>query len=317
MNAPSNPTDIARETLKQLAVRRIAPTPDNYRDLYHKIAGETEADLRQPLDQKLAALAAGLPDAQAKGREAVERALAHRDWTHARGALLALVESASAREPADGDEDWPAMARELLKALDARHVGWTRARKHDAVERLLSLPAREGNSHVHRLRSLIHTWNEAPPADTPEVTAAEPASDLIQPLRECLSIALDVVLPGVLRGASDLAWEARMIATRARQATDAAALAQVGNDLRQFTRRVEFHAGGDAEVRAGLLRVLRALIDNIQDLVDNDHWIQGQVAIVRNVLERPLTPELIEQAERAIRDLALKQGALKRSLDEA
>ncbi len=317
MTATSNPTDIARETLKQLAVRRIAPTPDNYRELYHKISGEPEAEPRQPLDLRLAALATSLPEPQAKKRELIERALAHRDWTHARGALLALLETPAAREDA-GDDDWPHLARDLIKALDARHAGWTRAKKHEAIDRMLSLPAREGNSHVHRLRSLMHTWNESPPADTPEVAAASEAqTDLSQALRECLAVALDVVLPGVLRGAPDLAWEARMLATRARQATDSEALSQVGNDLRQFTRRVEFHAGGDAEVREGLLRILRALIDNIQDLVDNDHWIQGQVAIVRNALDRPLTPEVIEQAEQAIRDLALKQGALKRSLDEA
>src|SRR5690606_7120681 len=113
------------------------------------------------------------------------------------------------------------------------------------------------------------------------------------------------------------AWEARMLATRARQATDPEALAQVGHDLRQFTRRVELHAGGDGEVREGLLRILRLLVDNIQDLVDNDHWIQGQVAIVKNALDGPLTAEVVEHAEKAIRDLMVKQGALKRTLDEA
>ena len=33
------PSDIARETLKQLAVRRLPPTPDNYQALYEEIAG--------------------------------------------------------------------------------------------------------------------------------------------------------------------------------------------------------------------------------------------------------------------------------------
>lgn len=319
MNASSNPTDIARETLKQLAVRRIAPTPDNYRELYHQISGmaEAEADPRQPLDQKLAAMLAGLPETLAKKRDLFERALAQRDWPSSRGAILALIEAALAGQ--DDGEDWPATTRELIKALDGRHAGWTRAKKHEAIDRLLTLPVRDGSSHVLRLRSLIHTWNESPPAEVTEIAAAahDANTDLSQQLRECLVIALEVVLPGVLRGAADLAWEARMLANRARQATDAAALAQVGNDLRQFTRRVEFHAGGDVEIREGLLRILRALIDNVQDLVDNDHWIQGQVAIVRNVLEKPLTPEVIEQAERAIKELALKQGALKRSLDEA
>jgi diguanylate cyclase len=36
---PANPAEIAREAFRQLAVRRIAPTPDAYRDIYDEIAG--------------------------------------------------------------------------------------------------------------------------------------------------------------------------------------------------------------------------------------------------------------------------------------
>ncbi|HWR75898.1 MAG TPA: diguanylate cyclase [Thiobacillus sp.] len=35
----SNPTEVARETLRRLALRRIAPTPDNYQTLYEEIVG--------------------------------------------------------------------------------------------------------------------------------------------------------------------------------------------------------------------------------------------------------------------------------------
>ena len=37
--ADRQPSEIARETLKQLAIRRLAPTPDNYLALYDEIAG--------------------------------------------------------------------------------------------------------------------------------------------------------------------------------------------------------------------------------------------------------------------------------------
>src|SRR4030065_743979 len=33
----SNPTEVARETLRRLAMRRISPTPDNYQTLYEEI----------------------------------------------------------------------------------------------------------------------------------------------------------------------------------------------------------------------------------------------------------------------------------------
>ena len=36
-----SPTEIARETLRRLSVHRVAPTPDNYRQLYHEIAGHS------------------------------------------------------------------------------------------------------------------------------------------------------------------------------------------------------------------------------------------------------------------------------------
>ena len=39
----TNPTDLARETLKLLASRRIAPTPENFTRLYHEIAGTRAA----------------------------------------------------------------------------------------------------------------------------------------------------------------------------------------------------------------------------------------------------------------------------------
>jgi diguanylate cyclase len=44
MTDHSQPSDIARETLRQLAMRRTPPTPDNYRALYHEIAGTAAVD---------------------------------------------------------------------------------------------------------------------------------------------------------------------------------------------------------------------------------------------------------------------------------
>jgi diguanylate cyclase len=37
-----SPSDIARETFRQLAIQRIAPTPDAYRKLYNEVAGIIE-----------------------------------------------------------------------------------------------------------------------------------------------------------------------------------------------------------------------------------------------------------------------------------
>ena len=60
MNEPSHPSDIAREAFRQLALRRIAPTPDNYQTLYHEIAG-TPADEAFP-ERALKQIAASNPE---------------------------------------------------------------------------------------------------------------------------------------------------------------------------------------------------------------------------------------------------------------
>ena len=39
MAAPKPPSEIARETLKLLAQRRLSPTPEHYQALYHEVAG--------------------------------------------------------------------------------------------------------------------------------------------------------------------------------------------------------------------------------------------------------------------------------------
>jgi diguanylate cyclase len=44
MSVATSTHEIARQTLRLLAARKIAPTPENYRDLYTEAAGAAEPD---------------------------------------------------------------------------------------------------------------------------------------------------------------------------------------------------------------------------------------------------------------------------------
>lgn len=321
-----SPTEIARETLIQLTTRRMAPTPDNFREIYHGIAGHSGEDEEQPLDRKLAEFIKSLPDANGglTTRKLVEQALARRDWNSARTAILAIarLHGGHADAPASS-QPWAHLLKELIHGFEAGHAGWTRARKREALDTLLAGTA-DSATLLTRLEALIAAWKESAPskplleAEEPEKAAGSGVpADIVAPLRECLVTTLEMALPGLLRHVPELAWEARALAARARQASSTALFGQLGSDLREFTRRIELQGGGDGRVREALLGLLRLLIDNVEQLVEGDHWIQDQVAIVRAVLERPLTPEVIDQAEQAIKDLMVKQSALMRSVEEA
>ncbi len=321
-----SPTEIARETLIQLASRRMAPTPDNFREIYRGIAGHPGDDEEQPLDRKLAEFIKSLPDANGTSviRKAVEQALARRDWNSARTAILALArfKGGNAEAPA-ASMPWAQLLKELIHGFEAGHAGWTRARKREALDTVLAGTA-DSATLLARLEALIAAWKESEPSrrlsetEEPDKTAGpDVPANLVAPLRECLVTALETALPGLLRHMPELAWEARALAARARQASSPELLGQLGGDLREFTRRIELQGGSEGRIREALLGLLRLLIDNIEQLVEGDHWIQDQVAIVRAVLERPLSPEVIDQAEQAIKDLMAKQSALKRSVEEA
>lgn len=75
------PSDIARETLKQLAIRRLPPTPDNYQALYDDIAGTRSAQPFPdgPLFHILRVLPGQTP-AQKRLLGQFERALNNKDW---------------------------------------------------------------------------------------------------------------------------------------------------------------------------------------------------------------------------------------------
>jgi len=83
------PSEIARETLKQLAIRRLQPTPDNYLALYDEIA-ETRSPQpfpEGPLNQILRVLPGQTP-AQKRLLGQFERAVIQKDWSSLQSTMV-------------------------------------------------------------------------------------------------------------------------------------------------------------------------------------------------------------------------------------
>jgi diguanylate cyclase len=127
------PPEIARETLKLLAARRLPPTPDNYLALYDEIAGARTA---QPFpDGPLSSIQRVLPGqtpAQKRLLGQFERAVANRDWSALQSVLvgyanLGLSPATSTSRPVETVESSAAqtvLPQELAEVL-ARLVDHT------------------------------------------------------------------------------------------------------------------------------------------------------------------------------------------------
>jgi diguanylate cyclase len=99
-----NPADIARETFRQLAMRRIAPTPDAYRDIYDEVAGTASSINAETVLTHFAASLAEIPSDIGDFGVQFNRALTTRDWSDYNNKLDQLIEKYLKQAPAPEPE---------------------------------------------------------------------------------------------------------------------------------------------------------------------------------------------------------------------
>lgn len=339
MATPNNPTDIARETFRLLATRRIAPNPENYRTVYHEVAG-TADDQDPPFPAAaLKTLAQALPkETPAQLRLARELEQSIKDTqlaTYVKSLSGFIVERASAESLGWGD-----LIKDLLREWDASTASVTPGKKREALDYLFASAGNNAETLFHRLQGLIRSWNQSGQSegaslvdndatlDSSALQSALQAGDdqtdagprsqesLIE-LRELLAFALEHAVAAQIAEAPELATQARGLAAAARKARTKKALDELLAELKRFAFRLELLADDRAELRNGLLHLLNLVIENISELVIDDNWLHGQIAVVRDIVSNPLSLRAIDDAERRIKEVVFKQSQLKHSLVEA
>lgn len=316
MSEFSQPSEIAREALRRLAQRRIPPTPDNYRTLYHEIAGTATAE---PFPERtLKAIAASLPRATAEQlrlSRQLDAAIAERNWNGLKSLLLDLFGKTAAEPPA-----WGSLIRELLTQFNARHAGLTSIKKRESLEHVLTA---SGNPEIlfTRLQSLTRSWaqGEAPGVSSEE-TAEMDGDELVdatRELRELVAQLLEGAIAILLVDTPAAAEEAQGLAAEIREARTAQQVNGFTSRLKKFAWRLQFIAEDQAELKGALLHLLQLIIENINELILDDQWLQGQVSAVSALIAQPLDLRRMDEVEQRLKDVIIKQGTLKKHLNEA
>src|SRR5690606_25023888 len=116
---------LARQAMRLMAARKLAPTPENYRRAWLEVGGQDEAgpDTRRRAGGTLARAPESCRGAGLEvGGQDEAGPEAGRD----------LAEAAAAPAP---DDDWAGRIGRLVAALDATVPGWTPARKREGLRR--------------------------------------------------------------------------------------------------------------------------------------------------------------------------------------
>lgn len=122
--AEKTPFEIARETLKQLTLRKLPPTPLNYQKIYSDIA---QLPMEPPFPvERLHEIALALPTktpGQQKQRGLLESAINHLNWDGVKNALMAYGGfSPPAPEPSKAMSDLLPEASQLAASMAAQVV---------------------------------------------------------------------------------------------------------------------------------------------------------------------------------------------------
>lgn len=288
--APKNPTDIARETFKRLAIERIAPTPDAYRKLYFEIAGIVEQpepskpDVPQPksIDDILPSEAESLLTSFARSLQKSSGELA--DFGHR---FLRAVR-------AQNWEDYSKGLNELASKVSTRPSG-------NSISLVDPLPAT-----VNALPQRVSLVDDEPQADQSQTI-----------LKDMLFRTLTMALASLLKSTPNLAADSENLGEAVKNARNENELNTLSSKLKQLCFQIELKSGDTAEQQELLLRLFSLLLENVRELLDDDNWLRGQIEVVQNLIAGPIDHRALQEATRSLKDVIYKQGVLKHSIAES
>ncbi len=345
-----NTAEIAREAFRQLATRRIAPTPDAYREIFDEIAGTATPSAAETVLATFAEQVAKIQGDVSDFGVRFNTALAARDWKDFSKNLERMremyLDSVPATVPVKTAPSRPANAvpiedqqtrqlRDLLTRtltlalasllqgvpdLAAESESLGKAVKDAQTEAALT----EIAARLKQLCFKIETTTIDPPVRKPVnksqlKTAAAPLGEDQQAnlLRDLLMRTLTMAVSSLLQAAPELAQESETLGQAIPNARTPEALADVAARLKQLCFKIELKSGDLAEQHELLLRLFKLLLENISELLDDDSWLSGQIAGVQNLLSGPISHSALKDATRSLKEVIYKQGVLKHSLTEA
>ena len=235
-----SPPDVARETIRQLAVRKLSPTPENYAEVYGELSGSGATEPASVL-QWLRQFCLELGKAPVKLPLApLEKALVSRNVDQARSALIALCapEATAKANPSRSQArpEWAKLTRDLLRQWDARQPEWTQARKRESVEHVLAAFGADAEKLAVKLGSLVKAWSERRTQGATDVALVDPVGGEAAPALPAVPAAVPTMAVASLVSAAATPAAAGIVAPGVGVAADTAVAPVTAYDLWPLTR---------------------------------------------------------------------------------
>lgn len=349
MNQDRNltPLMLARETLQQLSLLKIPPTPDNYHRVYHQIAGKSESAISENAAKILKELLSEFPRHTPnllKYANALEQALEAKNWYKYKATFIKFVETEFTAKNKLNEPDnkaraaivsWGSVIEALLKQLESNHGTLTIAKKRAALNHVLTKFSQDPEQLSIKLEALIDSWINPLAFPQEQVDNLEAVSPSVQnqnagnveseqhattyfiaQLMELQAQMLESIANSQMDNVV-LAEEANVLAQQLRKIQDEREMEQCVSRFKQLCLKLELLNENDAKLQQGLLRLLRLLINSTGYLLSEDPWVMNKILMLQEAISNPLDLRNIAQAEYYLEEIIQNQEIIKQSLNEA
>jgi diguanylate cyclase len=168
--------------------------------------------------------------------------------------------------------------------------------------------------HWDECRAILAQLGARPAAAAPIEAPDTPPARQARLLRDLLGRTLGLAMAGMLADSPALAQEAEDLATALREPVGEAEFEALAQRLKQLCYQIELHSDDAAERQELLLKLFHLLLENVGGLVDDDSWLHGQIAALRELIAGPLEVRALEEATRSLKQVIFQQGQLQHSL---
>jgi diguanylate cyclase len=326
-----NPIEVARETLKQLSMRKLLPTPENFERVYHELT-QTPIERDNKLGTQLLRALETIPAESPQSKTSllrIKQATDESRWEQL--PQLAIDFLRQTLTESNLTQTWGSLIQSLIRSWDLRLPDLPQHHKQAALERVLINYGNQPEELNTKLSALVRNWNA--PASQREALAIpdDPASagsnipavagqdNSSWPLwQRTLAFALKHGLEPRLISMPDMVESLEALIRELDQVCDDASLSVYMPKLRGFMIKLELQTQQEGRLVSGLTNLLRLLLDNVAEINRSDDYLVGQVHSLQEVLShQPLSMQQVYQLETSLKEVIRKQGMLKSTLDEA
>lgn len=309
------PFEIARETLKQITLRKLPPTPVNYQAIYHAVAGLPQVELfpEEPLRRIAQALPARNPG-QEKQLGLLDYAINQRNWQGVQNALLGYsgfavpggVPHPAAPEPlaADAPDITPDVLEQIARLIEFAQpaFGGEDTRFQERMQQTLEA-LRDPATSVYRVRSLLADFNHR------LSFAAEEQSEI----RLALFKLLQLIIKNIGELSPDDAWlqgQINALQAAAQPPLTLRRLDEVEHQLKDVIFKQTEAKGRAIEAQESLRQMLAAFITRLSQVTASSSDYQEKMEDSLRDLEQAKTLEdigpVLRGLIRATRDMRLE-----------